>query len=156
MARDHSVGYEFRDVQFMTAPEKESVLRDWERFIESGFERRRFTDRLYKHLTLHCSFIAHYDINGFYSEYFSEKRNTAKFIDQFTSGISAEYGMDYWLKGDYEDINQAMRREMEKYAPDLKKGLDREIEEEDIGMARMLLAKHGRKLKLEDEDGKEG
>jgi hypothetical protein len=140
----------FTDVEFMTAREKAQVFKDWERFIESGFERRHFTGRLYKHLTLHCSFIAHYDIAGFYDVYFGEKRNTDRFIDQFTSGINAEYGMDYWLKGTHEDINNAMCEVMRKYSPDVKKKLAREIEKEDIIIAMELLAKHGRRI--EDDD----
>lgn len=144
--------YGFRDAEFMTSREKTQVLRDWERFIESGFERRRFTERLYKHLTLHCSFIAHYNIAGFYDVYFAEKKNTGRFIDQFTSGISSEYGMDYWLKGSYEDINNAMCEVMRKYSPDLKKILAGEIEKEDIAAAKGLLTKHGKRFKIEDDD----
>jgi hypothetical protein len=151
MKNEDSQDYGFRDVVFMTAGEKNQVLRDWERFIESSFERRHFTDRLYKHLTLHCSFIAHYNIAGFYDVYFGKKRNTDRFIDQFTSGISSEYGMDYWLRGSYGDINNAMCEVMRKYSPDLKKKLAGEIEKEDIGIARALLAKHGKDFKIEDD-----
>lgn len=146
----------FSDVEFMSGKEKRSVLKDWERFIESGFERKHFTNRLYKHLTLHCSFIAHYNIEGFYSVYFDEKRNTGRFMDQFTTGVSTEYGMTYWLKGDYEDINQAMCKVMQKYAPDLSKKLTREVEEEDIIIAKTLLAKHGKKFRIEEDDIQEG
>ena len=120
---------EFRDVEFMTATDKASVLRDWDRFLESGFKRNYFTKRLYNHLIQHCSFIAHYNQDGFYSVYFGEKGNTGKFIDQFTSGVSAEYGMDYWLRGDYDDINPAMCGVMRKYAPALKKSIDGANEE---------------------------
>ena len=140
---------EFRDVEFMTGEEKGRVLSDWERFLDSGFDRQRFTKRLYNHLIQHCSFIAHYDINGFHDVYFGEKRNTGKFIDQFTSGISAEYGMDYWLHGDYGDINPAMCEVMKGYAPGLREVLDDAIEEEDITLARDLLAKHGKRFIIE-------
>jgi hypothetical protein len=120
---------EFRDVEFMTASDKASVLRDWNRFLDSGFKRNYFTKRLYNHLIQHCSFIAHYNQDGFYSVYFGEKGNTGKFIDQFTSGISAEYGMDYSLRGDYDDINPAMCEVMRKYAPTLKKEIEGTNEE---------------------------
>ena len=135
----------------MSAEEKGLVLRQWDRFVESGFDRKYFTDRLYKHLINHCSFIAHYNRNGFYQTYFSEKRNTGKFIDQFTSGTSAEYGMDYWLGGDYDDINPAMCEVMQKYAPDLNESLLRDIEHEDFAIARGLLEKHGKKYVIEDD-----
>ena len=141
---------QFRDVEFMSAKDKGLVLKQWERFIDSGFDRKYFTDRLYKHLINHCSFIAHYDRGGFFETYFAEKRNTGKFIDQFTGGISAEYGMDYWLGGDYDDINPTMCEVMQKYAPDLKESLGRDIESEDISIVRSLLEKHGRKYVIED------
>ena len=142
---------EFRDVEFMSGKEKGLVLKQWVRFVESGFERKHFTDRLYKHLINHCSFIAHYNRDGFYQTYFGEKSNTAKFIDQFTSGISAEYGMDYWLGGDYNDINPTMCGVMQKYAPGLLETLDRDIEKEDLSIARRLLEKHGKKYVIEEE-----
>ena len=143
---------EFRDVEFMTAREKGSVFRDWDRFLDSGFERKYFTKHLYNHLIQHCSFIAHYNQDGFYSMYFGEKRNTGRFIDQFTDGVSAEYGMDYWLRGDYDDINPAMCEVMGKYAPGLKRVFEDAIEEEDIGIARSLLAKHGKRFTIEEDD----
>ena len=34
---------EFRDVRFMAAEEKGMVLRQWERFVKSGFSRNNFT-----------------------------------------------------------------------------------------------------------------
>ena len=49
---------QFRDVQFMAASEKQCVLRQWVRFIKSGFDERHFMKSLYKHLIQHCSFIA--------------------------------------------------------------------------------------------------
>jgi len=143
---------EFRDVEFMPAKEKGLVLKQWERFIESGFERKYFTNRLYNHLIQHCSFIAHYNRGGFYDTYFSEKRNTGKFIDQFTDGVSVEYGMDYWLRGDYDDINPAMCEVMGKYAPGLKRAFDDAIEEEDLDIARSLLAKHGKRFSIEEDE----
>ena len=143
---------QFRDSEFMSVKDKGLVLKQWERFVESGFDRNKFTDRLYKHLINHCSFIAHFNRDGFYQTYFGEKRNAGKFIDRFTTGISAEYGMDYWLGGDYDDINPAMCEVMQKYAPDLKESLSRDIEQEDISKARRLLEKHGIKYVIEDGD----
>jgi hypothetical protein len=84
--------------------------------------------------------------------YFGEKRNTGRFIDQFTDGISAEYGMDYWLHGDYDDINPAMCGAMRRYVPGLRKALEEAIEEEDISIARRLLAKHGKRLRVEENE----
>jgi len=49
---------EFKDVRFMTAADKKKVLRQWVRFLKSGFDARLFMKSLYHHLIQHCSFIA--------------------------------------------------------------------------------------------------
>lgn len=132
---------EFSDAEFMTADEKRLVLKQWERFVSSGFEQRYFTDRIYKHLTLHCSFIAHYSRAGFYDVYFEEKENTRSFIDQFTTGVSTEYGMRYWLNGEYSDINRAMCRVMTEHAPAITGDLERAIGLEYVRAAHENLSK---------------
>ena len=73
----------FKDSEFMSTEEKGRVIKNWERFIESGFERKYFTKRLYNHLIQHCSFIAHYDINGFKATYCHPKDFAGVFIRHF-------------------------------------------------------------------------
>jgi hypothetical protein len=58
----------------MSAREKGLVLKTWVRFLKNGFRLADFSDRLYKHLTLHCSFIAHYNRVGFHQTYFEDER----------------------------------------------------------------------------------
>lgn len=120
--------YTFRAVQFMAKHDKELVLKQWRLFLDSGFDRAKFTKRLYQHLILHCSFIAHYNINGFWVHYFApgnEIRQLA-FIRQFNrgenpAGKAAELNMAYWVRGhEYSDINRAMIDVMTKRASQLK------------------------------------
>lgn len=105
----------FTTEEFTTAEEKAKILNDWDRFFQSGFALSRFTKRLYHHLTLHCSFIAHYNLHGFYAEYFEPMGEaTVRFIDQFDPdrpGISAEYGATWWIQEGQScsDLNRAMR-----------------------------------------------
>ena len=77
----------FKDVKFMSAKEKERVVEDFRRFLKNNFDRKYFTKRLYEHLHLHCSFIAHYDIDGFYATYFDEPEMSIEFLNQFLSLI---------------------------------------------------------------------
>ena len=145
-----------KDVEFMTALEKEKVLRQWERFLKSGCEEKRFTNSLYKHLINHCSFIAHYNIHGFYSTYFDEGGDTVHFLSQFdnSNGIpkSIEYGMTYWITDeDYYDINIEMCRVASKYIPALVKMFSNNQKIIDTMRARMLLAKHGVSAIIEGE-----
>jgi len=112
--------YQFTDSEFMTAKEKELTLKAWESFLRSGLKRERFTSRLYHHLTQHCSFIAHYSQWGFFSVYFADnKAATRRFLRQFETGVSTEYGMTYWLTGEYSDINRAMMDVAKNYIPSL-------------------------------------
>lgn len=140
-----------RDTKFMTGKEKMRVLNDWETFLKSGCPRSVFTKALYHHLIQHCSFIAHYDINGFYDTYFVEGEDTAHFLSQFdrSKGCrSIEYGMTYWLTDpEYADINNAMCDIAGKYIPQLVLASEAKQKEADVARATGLLAKHGIFLK---------
>lgn len=97
------------DVKFMTAREKHMVLRQWNLFVKNGCQFGHFTKRLYNHLIMHCSFIAHYNRNGFWHTYFSTQEDRRRFFNQFQTGISHEYGSTHWLfDQDYLDINNEM------------------------------------------------
>ena len=143
-------GTGFTSTKFMTAQEKRRVLEAWETFLKSGCRRESFTKALYEHLINHCFFIAHYDRGGFYQTYFANGEDTAHFLTQFDRSkgcVSVEYGMDYWLHGDYADINNAMVDVAAKYIPVLTQQALNRQKQADIARARALLAKHGIALK---------
>jgi len=135
------------DAKFMTAHEKELVLKAWTSFFKNGLKFEHFTDRLYKHLSLHCSFIAHYDRSGFYHTYFSEPENTVTFLRQFDKDfdcVSVEYGGTWWLTGDeYNDLNTAMCEAIEPHKAAIYARCGDKERQRDIGHARILLEKHG-------------
>lgn len=137
---------QFKDAKFMAAAEKTMVLKQWKAFIAGSFQWEHFTERLYKHLSLHCSFIAHYNRAGFYDTYFSNPEDTIRFVAQFDrskGSISVEYGMDFWLKGEYEDLNQAMCEAIDLYKKSIYQRCAERIRERDLAQARHLLEKHG-------------
>ena len=140
--------YEFRDVEFMSAREKELVLKAWVRFLKNGLRWQGFTRRLYEHLHLHCQFIAHYNRLGFYQAYFERGEDTVRFLSQFDKRggcRSVEYGMLSWF-GDYEDLGRAMIEEAAPYIPRLIEQAQEREREADCAEAQRLLAKHGREL----------
>src|SRR6267378_2376737 len=107
--------FAFADERFMSAVEKELTLNAWKTFLKHGCKLEHFTERLYYHLTQHCSFIAHYDRYGFYDVYFRIPNTQAfRFLDQFDPGkpgISAEYGDIWWLNSPTGcDLSRAMRQ----------------------------------------------
>src|SRR6266571_7509863 len=100
--------YVFRDAEFMSARDKGLVLKAWLRFLKNGLRFEDFTKRLYEHLHLHCSFIAHYNRAGFHAEYLERGEDTAQFLSQFDARgecRSVEYGDDWWLSDEYADLN---------------------------------------------------
>ena len=138
---------EFKDVRFMTAAEKRKVLRQWVRFLKSGFETRFFMKSLYHHLIQHCSFIAHYNQGGFYGVYFEDPSATQRFLDQFDRSkgcLSVEYGYAWWINDeDYRDINNAMVDAATELLPALR-GM---LKERETAKARQELEQAERRLK---------
>ncbi|HYR88499.1 MAG TPA: hypothetical protein VE422_30750 [Terriglobia bacterium] len=136
----------FHDSEFMSAREKRLVLKAWVRFLKNGLRFEDFSDRLYKHLMLHCGFIAHYNRLGFYEEYFERGEDTTRFLSQFDDRgecRSVEGVNSWWFHGEYADINKAMIEEGTKYIPGLIERAQASQRDADITEAQRLLAKHG-------------
>jgi hypothetical protein len=102
----------FQDAEFMTAQEKQALLKQWEIFLKNGLKKAHFSKRIYDHLHLHCGFIAHYNIHGFYSTYFESRADTQRFFDSLFNYPYTPHA--------YEDINFAMRLEYEKYESQIR------------------------------------
>ena len=136
-----------KDVQFLTAKEKEMVLKQWVTFVKNDFDEAKFTKRLYDHLIQHCSFIAHYNKEGFYSTYFKNPEDTIHFLSQFDKDLSNESidcGGTYWLTSpEYNDINQAMCDAIEPYKVGIYQSRLIEEKRRDLSLATSLLKKHG-------------
>jgi len=136
----------FTDSKFMSAKDKEKVLEAWETFLKYGLQEKHFTKRLYDHLTLRASFIAHYSQTGFYSYYFTSPEKATQFISQFDHDknyLTTEYGDDYWVRGEYKKINLAMCDVMEKYKVGLYANCKGEEFKGDMAIVTGLMAKHG-------------
>ena len=106
--------YEFKDVTFMTAEEKELVVRRWDQFLKSDCLRSKFNRKLYHHLMGHCGYIAHYNIDGFYEQYFTTAVDKENFFNNFISHQKTFGG-----GADYKDINDAMLEVYYEYADKL-------------------------------------
>ena len=110
----------FTDVEFMTAKEKGLVLKSWEAFLKHGLKKEHFTKRLYEHLHLHCGFIEHYNIHGFYSTYFEAGEDTQRFFEHFCN---------HTITMDYDDLNTAMQEVYSKYRSIILKQTEDDITE---------------------------
>jgi len=114
----------FTGVEFMTAQEKELVLKDWKTFLANGLKKEHFTKRLYNHLHLHTGFIAHYLICGFYSTYFESGPDVESFLKAFMTNTVHRRGANV----DYKDINDAMRKVYQQYAQRIRQMINADID----------------------------
>jgi hypothetical protein len=138
--------YTFCDSEFLSVREKQLVLKAWVRFLKHGLRFADFTKRLYEHLHLYCSFIAHYDRAVFYATYFERGEDTASFLSQFDRRgecLSIEYGSNSWLQSEDADLKGAMVEEAAPYIPSLIEKALAKQREADLAEAQRLLAKHG-------------
>ena len=135
----------------MTAKEKTLVLRNWKTFLKHGLQQEHFAKRLYEHLHLHCGFIAHYNIHGFYSTYFEAGQDTERFFNNLCSNLNSIYG-----SGEYHDLDAAMLEVYHEYQDNIFKTADDDIQDrltileasvkrarQDSKFARELLSKIG-------------
>jgi len=145
---DSPMDHVFKDAAFMSARDKQLTLKAWVRFMRHGLRWEDFTKRLYEHLHLHCSFIAHYDRAGFYATYFNRGEDTLCFLSQFDKEggcRSVEYG-GAWIAGDYADLNRGMVEEASSFIPKLADDARTAQEAADVAQAEELLAKYGRRV----------
>jgi len=137
----------FTDSPFMPADEKRRVFRAWTRFFKHGLQYGHFTKALYKHLTLHCGYIAHYDRPTFHHLYFTDGEELLRFLDQFDRSkgcLGAETGSTLWLAGTHADLNAAMVDAVKGMIPAFRDHARHMIEDAaraDIQAAEMKLAK---------------
>lgn len=92
----------FEDGKRMTATDKEKVYKLLVGFVSSHFARAKFTKALYHFFIYECDFIAHYDIDGFYDEYF-------RIAYKFHSSNSQE--VFYELYDQIDDVYQGRIKE---------------------------------------------
>ena len=140
----------FTDGEHQSAEDKAKVYKAWVAFLKSGLAWPKFTEALYKHLTLYCSHSAHFNRGGYYTFYFGEPgEHTQRFLDQFDPdkpGHGAELGGAYWHTDErWKDINGAMREAARSFVAKLREAMKTSEREQDLAHARALLAKHGEK-----------
>jgi hypothetical protein len=72
----------FSNVKFMSATDKEKILKAFNRFVKSDFAWSCFSKALYDHLYLHCGFIAHFNRLEFWNYYFQDFFKTSESNDE--------------------------------------------------------------------------
>lgn len=147
------------DGQFLSALDKQKILRQWGKYVHCGFKPEMFTKAIYEHLHLHCGFIAHYDRMGFYYTYWNDEvvRFCEKNRYETVPAPKTFFEWERFLKafsiwGEYTDISLAMMvvfREELRSMKDRLMNEVREIYKYDIAYVHVCLEQE--KEMLEEE-----
>jgi hypothetical protein len=126
----------FESVQFMTAKEKFNVVKAMEKFLKNDFSETTFTDALYKHLTLHCGYIAHFNRNGYWFYYFDPEspESVLSWAKELVSSFDQR---------EYKDINNIIKEMVDQKMKDHIQVLNKKARERDLAAAEKLLNRHG-------------
>jgi hypothetical protein len=133
--------------------ERLSVVRNFREAMEAR-DISLINSELYQFLTLHCGFIAHYDINGFKGTYSSPKDFAGVFIRHFERGHS--YFSDIYRcdEGPYKgtgytkaEIKQEFHRIVDMHIDSITRWAESEQRQERLDVYRMIKEEFEGKLK---------
>ncbi len=98
------MNHNFTPTQWSTVADKERFFDQFVKFVESDFARAKFPQWFYKRLSMTFGHIAHYNIQGFYAEFFESTAGKTEFLRQT---------IEYPCYGDpaftYSDVERALR-----------------------------------------------
>lgn len=133
----------FKDVRFMSAKEKEKAWRNFKQIIDAR-EISLLKNTLYDHCHMHCSFIAHYNRQGFISEYSGQ--NFRSFVEHFDRNWKYNgpgYVNKIWMRDkDYSDLNQIMVDYCTVNAPLIYAELDERKRQTELALLKRMAQKH--------------
>jgi hypothetical protein len=95
---------QFTATKWETAQDKARFASQFQRFVQSDFAAQHFTDRFYRRLSMTFAHIAHYNRDGFWSEFFTTTADKVRFIEQTLQYPC--YGDPAWT---YSDVERALQ-----------------------------------------------
>lgn len=87
------------DTPWHTATHKARAVNAFIRFVDSDFQRAKFTKAVYEMLHQHFDHIAHFDADGFYYEWFSSRACQIEFLTDLQRQVNSYYEVrrvDLW------------------------------------------------------------
>jgi hypothetical protein len=91
---------EFTPTEFSTIEDKQKFVKHFVRFVEGGFKKSQFPKWFYNRLSMTRGHIAHYNIHGFYEEWFQDKESQQVFLKHWAN--SPVYGDPAYTYSDVE------------------------------------------------------
>lgn len=134
------------DTKFSSRQDKAKVLNDLADFVRSGFEPKLFTKKLYTALNSMFGHIAHYDIHGFYNEWFRDESHRLNWL--YYVQENGGYGDPEWTWSDVESTFKEWLKSPEGNALILKVTEAQRLEEIERAKAQYeqavnVLQRHG-------------
>jgi hypothetical protein len=96
---------QFTPTEFDTASDKEKFRQQFIRFVRSDFSRAKFPKWFYTRLSMTFGHIAHYNIHGFFDEFFASTADKLRFLEQTVQWPC--YGDPAYT---YSDVERVLRR----------------------------------------------
>lgn len=72
----------FTPTKFHSAEDKQKFAEHFKKFVKSGFKGGYFNNKFYQQLSNCFGFIAHYNREGFWAEYFAELPDKIRFVQE--------------------------------------------------------------------------
>jgi hypothetical protein len=127
----------FTATKFDSAEEKAKVLTALKKFIKAGTPEERFTKKLYHHLSLHFSHIAHTNEIGFFDTWFSTPYKRLAFLKKHRDSII--YGDPAYTWSDVQKALQEWLKENPGVVDDLQELINEaELQQELIKLEYLI------------------
>ena len=130
---------QFTATKFTTAEQKAKFANHFVRFVDAGFPKTLFVKWFYNELRNCFGHIAHFDINGFYEEWFSSTQRKLDFIKNVLNHTS--YGDPAHTFSDVEK-ELYMLVHLRGYVVSLTMDLTGETAKKDLAEFRRLLREY--------------
>jgi len=95
---------DFTPTQWATAEEKARIANKLTRFILGGFQQGSFTKAMYQRLSNMFGHIAHYNIHGFYFEWFEATDKCLRWVKNMTNNWLVGIGDPKYTWSDVEKV----------------------------------------------------
>jgi hypothetical protein len=130
----------FTATKWQDAEEKAKFARQFIKFVQWDFSKKQFTKAFYQRLSMTFSHIAHYNLGGFYEEFFTTTEGKLRFLRQTLAHPC--YGDPAWT---YSDVERALQQWLRHYAvmDKYEQLLAEETEAEEKATLTRLQGKYG-------------
>lgn len=130
----------FTPTKWDTAEKKAAFATQFIKFVQSDFAKSKFTKAFYRRLSMTFGHIAHFNMHGFFEEFFTTTQDKVRFLRQTLAHPC--WGDPGWTYSDVERALQEWLRAngvMEKY----EQRLVQEVEANERAVLARLQAKYG-------------